>query len=187
LRVSQNGSTWLELGVLANGIIQPVELVRQSGQPARVPVRAQNSASAPNVGEMDLQTVQTYRQKVAAKLQELETNINRVISLRNQNRQNEQLTIQYNTELSRYTREQNEWRGYDGQLEKRLEEIQRARQAGSSGGSGMVFGCGTLLAGLGIIVFSRLVGFPIDFRAFMFLALIALASGLLTLFIAQLD
>ena len=192
LRVNSNGSTWLELGVLANGYIQPVQLVRQPGTPSRAPVSGQNSASLPNVDQLDLETVQTYRQRIAAKLRELENNIQRAISLRNQSRQNEQSTGPFNSALSLYTREQNEWQQYDQLLEKReevlrQEERERARQAGSSGGSGIVFGCGTILAGVGIYAFSRMIGLQLDLRMFMYLALIAFVSGLITIVIAQFD
>jgi hypothetical protein len=141
---------------------------------------------------MDLQTIKTQRQRVATRLRELENNIQRVINLRNQNRQNEKLIHKYNTELSLCTEEQNEWQQYEQQLEEReaaiiQEESDRGWETGSSGGSGIAFGCGTILAGVGIFVFSRMVGFHLDFGGYMLLALIAVVSGLLTIVIAQFD
>src|SRR5687767_13847276 len=76
LRVNQNGSTWFESGVLANGVIQPVEIVRGRGQPARAAVRGQKATTErelPKISEMDLPAIQTQRQQVAAKLRELES------------------------------------------------------------------------------------------------------------------
>jgi hypothetical protein len=187
LRANANGARWLEGGFYANDEIHPLQLARPSGQPPRGTARA----SRPNVKEMDREDVQAQRLRAGAKLRQLEEDIQRVITLRSENRKNAQLTSQYNTELSRLTREQNEWQLYERQLAEREQELieeekELARQARSSG-IGLAFWFGSLLSGAGIYAFSRLMGLPLDLRGYMYLILIALISGFVTLIIAKVD
>jgi hypothetical protein len=187
VRINQNGSRWLEAGYYANEEIHPLQLTRQQSQPPR----SSSRIGRPNIQEMDLETVQAQRQRAAAKLHNLEQDIQRVITLRSENLKNEQLTSQYNTELSRYAREQNDWKLYERQLAGRegelLEEArQQARQARSSG-LGLAFWFGALLSGAGIYAFSQLTGLQLDLRASLYLFLIALISGFVTIIITRID
>ena len=187
LRVSQNGSRWLEAGYYANDDIHPLQLNRQVSQPPR----SSGRVSRPNVKDMDLETVQAQRQRTAARLRSLEQDIQRVITLRSENLRNEQLTSQYNTELSRYTREQNDWKLYERQLAGRehelMEEIkEQVRQARGSG-IGLAFGFGAVLSGAGIYAFSQLIGLQLDLKAYLYLFLIALISGFVTIIITRID
>ena len=187
LRVHQNGSRWLEGGYYANDEIHPLHLARQPGQAPRSPSRP----SRPNVAEMDMEAVRAHRQRAAIKLRDLEQEIQRVITLRSENLRNEQMTSQFNTELSRLTREQNDWKQYERQLagrENRLleEEREQMRQA-RSGGIGLAFWLGTILSGAGIYAFSELIGLQLDLQAYLYLALIALISGFVTFIITKLD
>jgi len=187
LRVNQSGSRWLEAGFYANEDIHPLQLARQPSQPPR----ASSRATRPDVQDMDLETLQAQRLRAAARLRNLEQDIQRVITLRSENLKNEQLTSQYNTELSRYTREQNDWKLYERQLAGRENELleearEQARQARSSG-SGLAFWFGAILSGTGIYAFSQLIGLQLDLRAYLYLALIALISGFLTIIITKID
>jgi hypothetical protein len=186
LRVNQNGSRWLEAGYYANDAIHPLQLARQTAQP-----RTSGRASRPNVQDMDLETVQAQRERTVIKLRHLEQDIQRVITLRSENLRNEQLTSQYNLELSRYTREQNDWKLYERQLATRENELleearEQARQARSSG-VGLAFLFGAILSGAGIYAFSQLIGLHLDLRAYLYLFLIALISGFVTLIITRFD
>jgi epoxyqueuosine reductase QueG len=177
----------LEAGYYANEEIHPLQLTRQQSQPPR----SSSRIGRPNTQEMDLETVQAQRQRATAKLHNLEQDIQRVISLRSENLKNEQLTSQYNTELSRYAREQNDWKLYERQLAGRegdlLEEArQQARQARSSG-LGLAFWFGALLSGAGIYAFSQLMALQLDLRASFYLFLIALISGFVTIIITRID
>jgi hypothetical protein len=187
LRARQNGSRWLEGGYYANDEIHPLQLPRSSGQAPRGTARA----SRPSVREMDRENLQAQRLRAESKLRQLEEEIQRVITLRSENRRNPQLTSQYNTELSRLTREQNEWQLYERQLAEREnalteEEKQLARRARSSG-TGLAFWFGTILSGAGLYAFSRLIGLPLDLQGYMYLALIALISGFVTIIISRVD
>jgi len=140
---------------------------------------------------MDLETVQAQRQRAAARLRSLEQDIQRVITLRSENLRNEQLTSQYNTELSRYTREQNDWQLYERQLAGRENELleearELARQARGSG-IGLAFWFGAILSGGGIYAFSQLIGLQLNLQAYLYLFLIALISGFVTLIITRID
>ena len=187
MRVHQNGSRWLEAGYYAHDEIHPLHLSRQQGQAPR----SSGRPSRPNVREMDLETVQAQRQRTAARLRNLEQDIQRVITLRSENLRNEQLTSQYNTDLSRYAREQNEWKQYEKQLAERESELleeerELARQARSRG-LGLAFWFGTLLSGAGMYAFSELLGLQLDLQAYLYMALIALISGFVTIIITKVD
>lgn len=187
LRVHQSGSRWLEAGYYANEDIHPLQLARQSGQLPRTSGRI----SRPNVQDMDLETVQAQRQRVRAKLLNLEEDIQRAITLRSESRKNEQLTSQYNTDLSRYTREQNDWKLYERQLAERENELleearEQARRARSSG-LGLAFWFGAILSGGGIYAFSWLIGLHLDLRAYLYLFMIALISGFMSLILTKID
>lgn len=187
LRVNQNGSRWLEAGYFANDEIHTLQLARQPGQAPRSTGRP----SRPNIQEMDLENVQAQRQRAAARLRNLEQDIQRVITLRSENLRNEQLTSQYNTDLSRLTREQNEWKQYEKQLAERENELleearEQARQA-RSGGLGLAFWFGTILSSAGIYAFCELMGLQLDFMAYVYLVLIALISGFVTLILTRID
>ena len=187
LRVNQNGSRWLEAGFYANEDIHPLHFARKTGQPPR----ATGRASRPNMQDMDLETVQAQRQRAAVKLRDLEENIQRIITLRSENLKNEQLTSQYNTELSRLTREQNDWKLYARQLAGRENELleeerEQARQARASSGIGLAFWLGAILSGAGLYAFSELLGLQLDLTAYLYLVVIALISGFLTFIIAKL-
>jgi hypothetical protein len=192
LRVNQNGSRWLEAGYYANEAVHPLHFSRQASPPARSSVEQRSKASRANIRTMNRGTVQTERQWAAAKLSDLEQNIQRVINLRSQNLKNEQMTSQYNTQLSRYTREQNDWQLYERQLAEREhqlleEEREQARQARKSGGMGLAFWFGAILSGAGIYAFSQLMGLQLDLMGYLFLVLIALISGFVTLIITKVD
>ena len=187
LRVNQNGSRWLEGGYYANEDIHPLQLARQTGQPPR----ASSRIGRPNIQDMALETVQAQRQRVSAKLRDLEQDIQRVITLRSENLRNEQLTSQYNTELSRYTREQNDWKLYERQLAGRenelLEEVREQTRQARSSGVGLAFGFGAILSGAGIYAFSQLIGLQLDLKSYLYLFLIALISGFVTIIITRID
>ena len=187
LRASPGGSRWLEGGYYANDEIHPLQLARPSGQAPRGTGRA----SRPNAEDMDRENVQAQRLRAGAKLRQLEEDIQRVITLRSENRKNAQLTSQYNTELSRLTREQNEWQLYERQLAERENELieeekELARQARSSG-IGLAFWFGSILSGAGIYAFSQLMGLQLDLQGYLFLALIALISGFVTIIISRVE
>jgi len=190
LRVNQSGSRWLEAGYYANEDIHPIQLARPLGQPPRSQKEVRGGrVSRPNIKDMNLETVQAQRQRVAAKLQTLEQDIQRVITLRSENLRNEQLTSEYNTELSQFTREQNDWKLYDRQLAGRekefLDEIaEQARQARSSG-VGPAFWFGAILSGVGIYAFSQLIGLQLDLKSYLYLFLIALTSGFVTIIVTR--
>lgn len=191
LRAKQDGSRWLEAGYFANDEVHPLQLSRQASQPLRASKEVRGRVSRPNVQTMDLETVQAQRQRVTAKLRDLEQAIQRVITLRSENLRNEPLTSQYNAELSQYTREQNDWKVYERKLAGRehelLEEIkEQARQARSSG-VWLAFSFGALLSGIGIYAFSRLIGLQLDLQAYLYLFLIALISGFVTIIITRID
>lgn len=187
LRANQSGSRWLEGGYYANDEIHPLHLTRQPAQAPRSPARP----SRPNVPEMDLETVQAQRQRAAIKLRDLEQEIQRVITLRSENLRNEQMTSQFNTELSRLAREQNDWKEYARQLAGRhnelLEEEREQQRQARSGGIGLAFWLGTILSGTGIYAFCELVGFQPDLQAYLYLALIALISGFVTFIITKIN
>ncbi len=192
LRVGQNGSTWFDTGVLANGMIHSVQIVRERGQPVRTPMREQPEtppSALPNIGNMDLPAVRTQRQRITTRLRQLEADIQRVINLRTQNLQNDQLTRQYNTELSQFTQEQNELHQFQQRLTERENSLQPvttpATGPGSSSPSGLIFGCGTVLGFAGIMVFTRMINLHLDSRAFMWVILIAVGAGFCTWLIAQ--
>jgi hypothetical protein len=114
-----------------------------------------------------------------------------VITLRSENLKNGELTSQYNTELSRFTREQNDWKLYERQLAKRenelLEEIkEQARQTRSSG-VGLAFWFGAILSGASIFAFGQLIGLQLDLRSYLYLFLIALISGFVTIIVTRFD
>jgi hypothetical protein len=191
MRANPNGSRWLEAGFYANEDIHPLQFARQPAHPPRASREQRARASRTDVGEMDRETVQAQRQRAATRLRSLEEDIQRVISLRGANLRNEQMTSQYNEELSRLAREQNEWKLYERQLAGRENELieeerELARQARSSG-TGLAFWFGTLLSGAGIYTFSRLIGLPLDLQAYLYVALIALISGFMTVIIAKVD
>lgn len=187
LRVNQSGSRWLEAGYFANDEIHPLQISQRAVQPPRTTTRV----SRPNVQDMDLETVQAQRQRVTSRLRKLEQDIQHVITQRNENLRNEQLTSQYNAELSRLTREQNDWKQYERQLAERENEVleeakEQARQARSSGLS-LGFWLGMTLSGLGIYAFSQLIGLQLDLMAYLYLVLIAVISGFVTLIITKID
>ena len=192
LRANQSGSRWLEAGYYANEDIHPLQLARPLGQPPRTAKELRGGrVSRPTLQAMDLEAVQAQRQRVAAKLRTLEQDIQRVISLRSENLRNEQLTSQYNTDLSRYAREQNDWNLYDRQLAGREKELleeakEQARQARSSG-VGLAFWVGAVLSGAGLYAFSQMLGLQLDLKAYLYLFLIALASGFVTIIITRID
>ena len=187
LRVNQNGARWLEGGYYANEDIHPLQLARQPSQPPR----SSSRTARPNVKDMDLETVQAQRQRAVAKLRNLEQDIQRVINQRSENLRNAELTSQYNAELSQYTREQNDWKAYERQLAGRenelLEEMrEQARQTRSSG-LGIAFWFGAVLSGAGIYAFSQLMGLQLDLKAYLYLFMIALLSGFVTIIITRID
>jgi hypothetical protein len=191
LRVKQDGSRGLEAGYFANDDIHPLQLARQPSQPARVLKEQRMRVSRQNVQDMDLESVQAQRQRVAIKLRDLEQEIQRVINLRSENRRNELLTSQYNSELSQYTREQNVWKIYERKLAGREQELmeeirEQARQARGSG-IWLAFGFGAVLSGAGIYAFSQLLGLQLDLKAYLYLFLIALISGFVTIIITRID
>jgi hypothetical protein len=191
LRVHQNGSRWLEAGYYANEEIHPLQLAPQPRQASRTSKELRGKLSRPNVQDMDLETVQAQRQRAAAQLRNLEQDIQRVITLRSENLKNGELTSQYNTELSRFTREQNDWKLYERQLAKRenelLEEIkEQARQTRSSG-VGLAFWFGAILSGASIFAFGQLIGLQLDLRSYLYLFLIALISGFVTIIVTRFD
>jgi predicted RNA-binding Zn-ribbon protein involved in translation (DUF1610 family)/uncharacterized membrane protein len=191
LRVKQDGSRGLEAGYFANDEIHPLQLARQPSQPARALKEQRMRVSRQNVQEMDLETVQAQRQRVAIKLRDLEQEIQRVINLRSENRRNELLTSQYNSELSQYTREQNDWKLYERKLAGRehelLEEIREQTRQARSSGIGLAFGFGAVLSAAGIYGFSKLMGLQLDLKAYLYLFLIALISGFVTIIITRID
>ena len=191
LRVNQNGARWLEAGFYANGNIHPLQLSRQPGHAPRTPRNHRGRVSRPNIRDMDRETVQAQRQRTGLRLRALEEDIQRVINLRSENLRNEQLTSQFNTELSRLTQEQNEWKLYERQLTKREHELieeekEQARQARSSG-LGLAFWFGTILSGAGIYAFSQLMELQLDLAGYLYLVLIAVISGFATIIIARVD
>ncbi|HSL29252.1 MAG TPA: DUF3984 domain-containing protein [Anaerolineales bacterium] len=192
LRVSQNGSRWLEAGFYANDDVHPLRhMSRPASQSSHSSKEARGRASRPDVRQMDRETVQAQRLRVAARLRDLEQDIQRVITLRSENLRNEQLTSQFNADLSRYAREQNEWKEYERQLAEREHELveeekELARQARGSG-LGLAFWFGTILSGAGIYAFSQLMGLQLDLMAYLYLALIAVISGFVTLIITKVD
>lgn len=186
LRVNQSGSRWLEAGYYANEQIHPLSLSRPSAPPARPAARV----SRPSARDMDLETVREQRQRAIAKLRELEENIQRAITLRSENLRNEQLTSQYNDQLSRLTREQNEWKQYAGQLTGRENELleeqkELDRQTRSAGKLGLAFWLGAIVSAAAIYAFSWLMGLPLNITAYVYLVFIALLSGLLIQLIAK--
>jgi hypothetical protein len=187
LRVNQSGSRWLEAGYFANDEVHPLQFPQRTGSSARTTGRV----SRPKVQDMDLETVQAQRQRVESRLRRLEQEIQHVIAQRSENLRNEQLTSQYNAELSRLTREQNDWKAYQGQLATRQNELleeakEQARQARSSG-LGLGFWLGMILSGMGIYAFSELIGLKLDLMAYLYLVLIAVISGFVTLIITKID
>lgn len=187
LRLNQSGSRWLEAGFYANEEIHPFQFPQRTAQAPRPSARV----SRPNVQEMDLETVQAQRQRVVSRLHKLEQDIQHVIAQRSENLRNEQLTSQYNAELSRLTREQNDWKQYERQLANRENELleeakEQARQARSSG-LGLGFWLGMVLSGLGIYAFSQLIGLQLNLMAYLYLVLIAVISGFVTLIITKID
>jgi hypothetical protein len=188
LRVGPNGSRWLEAGFYANDEVHPLQ---QLSRPASQPSRGSKESRRPNVRAMDRETVQAQRLRVSARLRDLEQDMQRVITLRSENLRNEQLTSQFNADLSRYAREQNEWKEYERQLAEREHELlederELARQQRSSG-LGLAFWFGTFLSGAGIYAFSRLMGLQLDLISYLYLALIAVISGFVTLIITKVD
>ena len=65
------------------------------------------------------------------------------------------------------------------------QKLQNNQPTNSSEGKGWVFGCGTILAGLGIYVFSRLIGLQLDFGGYVTLVIVSLVSGLFIYLIAK--
>lgn len=192
LRVSNSGSTWFQGGVMVNGEIRPMDENRGPVQAVRAQVRGLHplpSASRLNIDQMDLQTVQAQRQQIVVRQRELESSIRRLIGLLSQNPQGEQLR-QYSAELNRDTDEQNNLQRRDQRLAERESALQQeaaqARQSGSSG-AGVVFVLGAILAAADIYVFTRMINLHLDPRAILIAILIALVSGLLTLFITIFD
>ena len=189
LRTNQSGSNWLEAGYYANEDIHPLQFARQSSQLPRASGRV--SRPNTNVQEMDLETVQAQRQRARAKLLNLEEDIQRAITLRSENRRNEQLTSQYNTDLSRYTREQNDWKLHERQLAERenelLEEAREQARRARSAGLGLAFWFGAILSGGGIYAFSWLIGLHLDLKAILYLLAIALISGFMSLILTKID
>ena len=187
LRVNQNGAKWLEGGYYANEDIHPLQIARQPTQPPR----SSSRIPRPNVKDMDLEAVQAQRQRAAAKLRNLEQDIQRVITLRSENLRNGELTSQYNAELSQYTREQNDWKAYERQLAGRenelLEEIREQARQSRSSGLGIAFWFGAVLSGAGIYAFSQLIGMQLDLKAYLYLFMIALLSGFVTIIITRID
>ena len=68
-----------------------------------------------------------------------------------------------------------------------LEEIrEKARQSRSSG-LGIAFWFGTILSGAGVYAFSQLMGLQLDLKAYLYLFMIALLSGFVTIIITRID
>jgi hypothetical protein len=79
---------------------------------------------------------------------------------------------------------------FQGKLEGRVivrpfEETEKDATAKSSTPDGLVFGCGTFLVGLGIYVFSRLIGLQLLPSMYVSLMLVAVVSGLLIVAMAR--
>jgi hypothetical protein len=177
----------LEAGYYANDEIHPLQISQRTVQPPRTTTRV----SRPTVQDMDLETVQAQHQRVTSRLRKLEQDIQHVITQRNENLRNEQLTSQYNAELSRLAREQNDWKQYERQLAERENELleeakEQARQARSSG-LNLGFWLGMVLSGLGIYAFSQLIGLQLNLMAYLYLVLISVISGFVTLIITKID
>lgn len=189
LRVDRTGSTWLELGVFRGNVIQPVQFSPTQSQPASLSPASTNIPKRPIPDQMDMNALRTQQRLVREQLRKLEHNIERVIGLRSQNRQDDQLTRRYNTELSQYTQEQNDLKQYELQLIERESTLleQEAQSTGATGGNGcaVVMVSGTILMGAGLLIFSRMIGLHVDFRIFLMIALISTVSGVLTWVIAQ--
>jgi len=67
---------------------------------------------------------------------------------------------------------------YEGALERQSETPQ---STSASSGCVLPFGCGTILVGVAIYVFSRLIGLEFNLSAYVTLALVALVSGVITI------
>jgi hypothetical protein len=185
----QNGLRWIESRVAED---EQMPSTRPPGEDGSLPLKENRPTDAitpQNVRELDLQRVRSELQRVTSRLRELTNDIGRNTRLQEQNNQSEQLVRQYDTKLRRLKQESEELKQYEERLTERENNLQEVATpttgTGTSSPSGLIIGCGTILGFAGIMAFTRLINLHLDSRAFIWVILIAVVSGLLTWLIAQ--
>ena len=178
-RTGTNNTTWLDVGIQANGSFTVVVLNTQRQAPAAARTTSQPALAPPD--QLSLQEVQTERQRVNQQLQTLTANIQRVVDQMTQNRQDIGRITRLNAEITGYNQLQTTLTEREAILAARettlMGEQRQSRRSNTGASGGGVFGWITALVIIAFIAFGFFVKFSWDIKSAFIAAIISVVCG----------